>query len=127
MAGPWRGVVPPILGIGIGAMALLQFGYAWLLHRGRRFVITADRIQCERGLLAKQIDNLDMWRVNDIRYHRGLIESIFGVGRIVILSTDPSDPVLVFGPVHNSRHLFERLQAAQRQADRRQGVVRVEH
>lgn len=118
--------LPALLGIGIGVIAALWFAAKWIVFHSRVFRITKDRIEYEEGVLSKRVENMDMWRVEDVRFHRSIIQGMLGVGSIYIRSSDASDPMMVIGPLPDARRLFDALQKAQRQADRRQGVVHME-
>jgi len=115
-----------IVAIGIGSIALLWFIAKVIIHQSHIFRITKDRIEYEIGVFSKRVENMDMWRVNDISFHRTILHAILGVGTIMIHSSDPSDPLIKLGPIRGSKNLFNVLQRVQREADKRNGVVHVE-
>lgn len=115
------------LAAGLALFALLYWLYQWLEFRSRIFRVTNDRVEYEQGVFRRSIHNLDLWRVQDIKFDASLIERLLGLGRVVILSTDKDDPVVSVGPIRHARLLYDRLKKAQLEADRRRGVVHIDH
>ncbi len=113
-------------GTAVGLLALLFWIYQWLDWKNRRFRVTNDRIEVERGVFTRSLFNLDLWRVQDLAYHQNLIQRILGLGRIHVLTSDKDSPTLSIGPLHRARELYAQLKRAQLDADRRRGVMRVE-
>jgi membrane protein YdbS with pleckstrin-like domain len=120
------GMFATVAALALGAMALLWFVGQWMQFKSRLFRLTQERIEYETGIVTKRIENMPLWRVQDLRFTRTLLEAPFDLGTIHVRSSDSSDPLITIGPLPQARQLFEKLQQAQRQADRRQGVVHVE-
>jgi len=118
--------VPVLVGLAISILAILWFVAKWISFKSRVIRITQDRIETEQGIFSKRIENMDMWRVQDVSFHRTIIQGLFGVGSVTITSSDMSNPRMVIGPVPEARKLFGLLQTVQRKADRRQGVLHIE-
>jgi len=118
--------IPVLIGVGVGVVAAIRFAIKCIVFRSRVFRITKDRLEYESGVFSKRVENMDMWRVKDVRFRCGIIHGILGVGAVIVESSDMSNPLMVIGPLRNARKLYDTIQKAQRQADRRQGVVHVE-
>jgi hypothetical protein len=80
-----------------------------LRHITTRFTVSTRRIEFERGIVSKDVDSLELWRVLDVRYHQTLLDRVFNNGKIVLVSTDRSHPEFVLHGLPNHRALFERL------------------
>ncbi len=112
-----------------GALVLAGLGYFFVCHlawKSNVFRVTADRVECETGLLSKKIVNIDMWRVRDIRYEQTLGQKMMGVGQVSVHTAERPDAPLIIGPIKEARALYDVLKGAQLDADRRRGVVRIE-
>jgi membrane protein YdbS with pleckstrin-like domain len=120
------GNVPVLLGVAIALVSCGWFLGKWLVYRSKVFRITSVRIEFEEGIFSKRVENTDMWRVQDVHFKRSIIEAIVGVGRILVDTSENGGETISIGPVPKARELFDKLQRVQRQADRRQGVMRVE-
>lgn len=63
-----------------------------------KWIIDDTKIYIHRGLINKDIDHIELYRVLDIKETQGLLEQIFGIETIWLYSQDVSDPQLrIFG------------------------------
>ena len=107
-------------------MTLAVAGLRVALLKSTAYEITPDRIEWSRGILNRRIDNLDMFRVVDIKLHRSLLDCVLGIGTVVVVSKDESDPRFEFNKVRYPRELYDILKKASLDADRRRSVIHVE-
>lgn len=90
------------------------------------YEVTADRIEWSRGILDRRVDNLDMFRVIDLKLRRSPLDCIFGVGTVALVTTDKSDPEFKFEKVRDCRLLYDVIKKASLEADRSTGAVHLE-
>ncbi len=90
------------------------------------YEVTADRIEWSRGILDRRVDNLDMFRVIDLKLRRSPLDCILGVGTVALVTTDKTDPTFKFEKVRDCRLLYDAIKKASLDADRRTGVVHLE-
>ena len=90
------------------------------------YEVSSDRIEWSRGILDRRVDNIDMFRVVDLKMRRSLLDCIFGVGTVALITTDKTDPEFVFEKIRDSRHLYDTIKKASLEADRKTGVVHLE-
>ena len=114
------------LGLGLAIIVLLVLCWKIMSLKMTHYEVSVDRIEFSRGILDRQVDNLDMFRVQDLKLRRSIIDCILGIGRVVLITTDKSDPEFVFEKVRNSRKLYDAIKIASLDADRKQGVVHLE-
>ncbi len=69
------------------------------------YEVTAERIEWGRGILDRRVDNLDMFRVIDLRMRRSLLDCIFGIGTVTLITTDKTDPNFTFQKIKRPRRL----------------------
>ena len=117
--------------IDLGALALIVL--AGLVLAGRIIVlksiyyeVTPDRIEWSRGILDRQVDNIDMFRVIDLKLRRSLIECLLGIGTVQLTTKDDSDPHFDFVKVPDCRYLYNVLKKAGLEADRVRNVIHME-
>jgi len=96
------------------------------LTRSTRYRISNYRIDYERGILSKRIDTLELWHVEDIRFHQSLLDRVLSVGTITIFSHDETTPELHIEGVPNPRPLFETLKQRVIAVKRQRGVVKMD-
>ncbi|MBN1795814.1 MAG: PH domain-containing protein [Sedimentisphaerales bacterium] len=115
-----------IAGFGLAALVLLIFFYKVLKLKMTRYEVTVDRIEHSRGIFDRRVDNLDMFRVIDLKLRRTIIDCIVGVGQVVLTTTDKSDPEFTFLKIRRSRQLYDVIKKASLDADQKQGVIHLE-
>lgn len=90
------------------------------------YEVSPDRIEYARGIFSRKIDNMDMFRVTDIKLHRSLLDCITRVGTVTLVTKDETDPFFDFEKVANPKKLYDFIKKASLEADRRQGVVHLD-
>src|SRR3954468_9739838 len=91
------------------ALAIICLIIPYLMIKAVRYRITNYRVDFERGLLSKSIDTLELWHVEDIKFHQSMFERLMGVGSIAIVSHDDTTPQLALKGLPNPRVIFESL------------------
>ena len=115
-----------IAGEAIGALVILILLLKAFKLKMVYYEVTADRIEWSRGILDRRLDNVDMFRVIDLKMRRSLFDCIFGVGTVVLITTDKTDPEFEFEKVQDCRYLYDIIKKASLEADRKTGVVHLE-
>jgi membrane protein YdbS with pleckstrin-like domain len=117
----------PYLAVAIILLTSISFLRRWIIWRSMVYTVTNARIEYEYGVFSKNVQNMDLWRVDDISFKQGFIGRILGIGTIVVMSSDQSDPVLRIGPLADARAVYDVLKKEQAKADRKGRVLHVEH
>ena len=74
-----------------------------------KYSMSDDRIFCENGLLNMKFEEILLYRVRDISMKITLGQRIFGVGSILLQSSDKTAPVLEIKNVKNHRQVKEMI------------------
>jgi len=90
------------------------------------YEITPNRIEWSRGVLNRKYDNLDMYRVVDLKLRRSLFDCMAGVGTVILITRDKTDPEFVFEKMRRARKLYNVIKKASLEAAIRGGVVHME-
>jgi len=115
-----------IAAVVVGILAVLFFVLKVIIIKSTAYEVTADRIEWERGLLNRKIDNVDMFRVVDLKLHRSILDCMIGIGTVTLFTKDETDPEFELYKVRNPRKIFDILKKASLEADRNQGVIHLE-
>jgi len=115
-----------LFGIGLVLIAVLLLLVKLLKLKMTRYEVTADRVEWSRGVLDRKVDNLDMFRVIDLKLRRSLLDCALGIGTVELITTDKTDPAFTFEKMRDSRTLYDVIKKASLEADRRSGVVHLE-
>jgi membrane protein YdbS with pleckstrin-like domain len=108
------------------AVGLVLIFVPWMQAKTVRYRISNYRIDFERGLLSKDIDTLELWHVEDIRFHQSILSRLLGVGTITVLSHDDTSPQLVLRGLPNPRPLFDSLKQRIIAVKRQRGVIKMD-
>jgi membrane protein YdbS with pleckstrin-like domain len=113
-------------GLGLVAIVLLLIAFRMVLLRSIHYEVTADRIEWSRGIFDRKVDNIDMFRVIDLRLRRTLFDCIFGIGTVTLITTDKTDPEFEFEKTRHCRQLYDVLKKASLKADKDRSVIHLE-
>ncbi len=80
----------------------------------RHYRLTSQRLFVERGVLSRTIDQTELIRVDDVRIHKSVIDRLFGLGSITIVSTDASEPVILIEGVVDADTVAEAVRTNMR-------------
>ena len=94
--------------VGVGLVIILV---KWLNNIAITYEITPDRLIIRRGIVNKSIDEIELYRVKNIRIDFSLINQWADIGTISILSSDETtrDAPLVIPHVDAARRRREEL------------------
>jgi hypothetical protein len=115
-----------ILGLGFAAVILLVFIIRAVNLKMIYYEITPVRIEWSRGLIDRKVDNIDMFRITDLKLRRNLLDCMLGIGKVVLITTDKTDPEFTFKKIRNSRILYDIIKKTSLDADRKTNVIHVE-
>jgi membrane protein YdbS with pleckstrin-like domain len=117
---PWWLVLASI------ALGVLMLLIPWIQTKFRRYRISNYRIDFEKGLIAKNIDTLELWHVEDINFHQSLSDRLMGVGTITVISHDETTPRLELKSLPDARRIFELLKQRVIAVKRQRGVIKMD-
>jgi membrane protein YdbS with pleckstrin-like domain len=112
-----------VVGLGLAALCII---IPLLLVKATRYRITNYRIDYERGILSKRIDTMELWHVDDVNFHQSLLDRIFNVGDITVISDDQTTPKLELRGIPNARPLFDTLKQRIIAVKRQRGVIKMD-
>ncbi len=81
--GDW-GLLPLLL----SGLAVLILLWKWFENMAAQFDICQDRLVVRRGIFLKSLDEIELYRVKDIRLDFSLVNQVAGIGTITVTSSD---------------------------------------
>ncbi|MBE3144697.1 MAG: PH domain-containing protein [Planctomycetes bacterium] len=115
-----------LLGLGLAlVVCLILFYKAWKI-RMTHYEVSPDRIEYGEGVFDRKVDNIDMFRVVDIKLRRNVLDCMVGVGTVILTTSDKNQPEFEFKKIKNSRELYDTIKKASLSADRRTNVIHME-
>ena len=98
----------------------------WWRSRSRHYRLTTRRVVVETGVLGKQLEQVDLYRVNDYTVVRPLGQRLLGTGNIVLRTLDKTSPTVAIEGIRTDVvALYENIRAATEVDKTRRGGVRL--
>jgi len=94
----------------------------WYRVASLRYRLTTQRLFVYKGLIAKQAEEVELFRVKDVFVQQKLLQRILGFGTITILSTDDNSPRLDLIGINNPMEVKETIRDHFRAARQREGM-----
>jgi len=83
--------------------------WKWLVLRNIRYELTSERLKIRQGVLNKELDELELYRVRDYRLEQPFWLRIFSLGNITLRSSDTSHPYVVLRGIRDGEHVREQI------------------
>lgn len=101
--------IPLLIVFGLGLLLAL---WKYFDTQNNKIQITDQRVVEERGILAKVIDELDLYQIKYIKQEQPFVLRFFDLSNIVLGTTDQINPRLVLRGMKNGDKIKERLRMA---------------
>jgi uncharacterized membrane protein YdbT with pleckstrin-like domain len=100
----------------------------WFANLATTYEVTEDRLILHRGIVMKSIDEIELYRVKDVRIDFTIINQMADLGTISITSSDETtrDTPLVIRDVERARARREKLRELVNIARRSRGVREID-
>ena len=108
-----------LLGLLVPALWLLS---AWIGIRCRRYEITSERVKITTGLLSRQTNELELYRVRDYSVIEPFWLRLVGCGNIVLVTADRTTPQIVLRAVPRAQSLKDQIRTHTERMRQRRGV-----
>ena len=103
-----------LVGIPVIGSALVLGARLVVRIYGSRYRVTDERLFFERGVLSQTIDQTELIRVDDVRVRKNLVDRLFGLGSVEVLSTDVSDRAVVIPGIRKADEVTEIIRTRMR-------------
>ena len=83
--------------------------WRWLETRTQVYTLTNQRLKTTRGIFSKVTEDLELYRVRDTRLQQTFWQRLFGLGEVVLHTTDASTPEVHLRWLPQAEALRERI------------------
>lgn len=93
-------------------LAIVAIPYAiwrWLAVKNIKYELTSQRLKVHTGVLSKKVDELELYRVKDSSFEQSFFRRLFGVGDVLLMSSDSTSPSTTINAIKNARALREQI------------------
>jgi membrane protein YdbS with pleckstrin-like domain len=105
IASTFPGPLPMLL----GCLGVFCWFCKWVSYRNRTFTITNGGIEYEHGVFSRKIDSIEMSKVEDVLVDQSFFEKLFGLGRLIVMSSDGPSSTITIRPLHGAVDLYHVL------------------
>ena len=91
------------------ALPILFMLWNFLSIKTTVYQLTTERLKVSHGILNKKINELELYRVKDYRVEQPLHIRLFGLGNIILDTSDKSNPVMILRAISNSEELLNSI------------------
>lgn len=125
----WLTLAGSILLLGIPFIAV---GVVALRYRMTWYELSGERLFIRQGILARTEEEIELYRVKDVRADFSIIQQLFDVGNLQIISSDLTGEgvdrrtVLRISNLENARHIRTELRNRVERARRIKGVREID-
>ena len=111
--------------VGVGLIIVLV---RWLQALSTSYEVTDQRLIVHRGLIMKTVDEIELYRIKDVRLDYSLLNQLADIGTITLTSTDRTtgDTQFVLRDVPQARERREGLRGLVERARQRRGVREID-
>jgi uncharacterized membrane protein YdbT with pleckstrin-like domain len=129
----WGWLRGTLAGWGTLVLCLVLVGFViiaikWFENLATTYELTEDRLILHRGIFNKSIDEIELYRVKDIRIDFSLIQQWAGIGTITLISSDETtgSTPLVISNIEMAKERREKLRDLVNAARRLRGVREID-
>ncbi|MBU1260267.1 MAG: PH domain-containing protein [Planctomycetes bacterium] len=115
-----------VVALSLSAAAAIVFLFKIIKLKSIRYRITTDRIEWTRGIFSRNVDNIDMFRIVDMSMHRSFSDRLVGIGSVVLITTDKTDPEFRFEKISGPKQLYDIIKKTSLDADGKRSVIHLE-
>jgi membrane protein YdbS with pleckstrin-like domain len=83
--------------------------YNYLVVRTTRYHLTNQRLRLETGIIARHIEEVELYRINDSAVKQALIERLLGIGTVWLETSDERNPEVTLRAVPDPAELREAI------------------
>lgn len=123
------GIAGAMMGYGMWLLALvlvalLILAWKWLDNLAACYEFTDERLIIRRGIVMKSVDEIELYRIKDVRINFSLINQLAGIGSIQIASSDETTRGgdLILAGIAKAQERREALRRLVDEARRKRGV-----
>ncbi|WP_286532219.1 PH domain-containing protein [Duncaniella freteri] len=122
----WHDLTPlPGLILALMMAMSLHLAYMLLYLKKMRFTITDEMMIYEHGVLWRQREYMELYRVIDFKEHIGFFQNLFGLKTVTVFSGDRSTPILPIPGIALEYPLVQAIRQRVEHNKRRKGIYEI--
>jgi len=107
-------------------LAPLYGFYLWMCIYFHRYTVTTERLSEAKGILSRNTEELELYRVKDIRLYEPFYLRVFGCSDVILTTSDRNSPVSTIHGIRNGRELLDAIRHNVEMMRARKGVREID-
>ena len=83
--------------------------WKWLVVRNIQYELTSERLRIRHGVLNKELEELELYRVRNYKLDQPLVLRLLSLGNVTVTTTDVSQSIVTLRAIRNSEHVREQI------------------
>ena len=83
--------------------------WKWLVVKFTQYELTSERLKIRSGVINRNLDELELYRVRDYKLDQPLSLRVFSLGNIILTTSDKTTPVITLRAIRNAEGVREEL------------------
>jgi len=100
--------------------------YYHLKIKYTKYILTNQRLRIETGIVSRDIEEIELYRIQDTAVEQDIIDRTLKIGTITILSSDERSPTLRLPKIANPREVREKVRVLSEARRRWRKVTEIE-
>lgn len=127
----WTGTSSQVKNLGLFLLCILIIPipwafWAWLTTKCRVFQLTSERLLITSGVINKTTETLELYRVRDLQAVQPLLQRMFGLQTINLITSDSSTPEICVDYIPAGLQLADKFREQIEQARMRKRVREID-
>ena len=119
-------LIPLWIGLGASALVLLWGAWHWLETRCYKYELTPERLRVRHGVLSRQTEELELYRVHDLELHEPFWMRLFGLGNVILHTSDQTAPTLRIESIRNAQGVRDQIRERVEETRQKKNVRTIE-
>lgn len=112
-----------IAAFGLGLILIL---ITYLKIRYTRYRLSNQRLIISRGIFSRSMETIELYRIKDLQYHASFWQRMVGIGNIILISSDKSNPQIGLIGFVDSSNKFHQIRSLVESARIKRGVREID-
>ena len=96
--------------------------WKWAEIQSIKYVLTTQRLRVRHGVFNKVTDDLELYRIRDIRINEPFFLRLFSLSNLVIISSDATTPFIQLTAIANGHQVLNLIRKLTEKSRTRSGV-----
>lgn len=113
----------------VSCLLVLPIPFAIYYHlstKYTKYILTNQRLRIETGIISREIEEIELYRIQDTAVDQNVIDRTIGIGTITILSSDERSPTLRLPKIDRPREVREKIRQLSEARRRWRKVTEIE-